>query len=49
MEKKIKPKIIVLDGIGFTNDHANKYYTQIRKKKEKTTLKTTLQSILNLA
>ena len=36
--KENKTKNIALDGIGFTNDHANKYYAIICKK-EKVTLK----------
>ena len=47
MEKKIKPEIIALDGTRFTNDHTEKYYATIHKK-EKATLKTILQSMLNL-
>ena len=32
---RIKPKLIALDGTGFTNDYADKYYAQIRGKERK--------------
>jgi len=35
----IKPDIIVLDGSGFTNDNADKYYAEIRKKERKSYIK----------
>lgn len=31
----IKPKLVALDGTGFTNDYADKYYAQIRGKERK--------------
>ena len=39
IENKIKPKIIALDGTGFTNDHADKYCVKIRKKGWKSYIK----------
>jgi len=38
-KNNIKPEIIVLDGSGFTNDHADKYYAQIRNQKRKSYIK----------
>ena len=32
---KIKPKLIALDGSGFTSDNADKYYSKIRGNKRK--------------
>ena len=31
----IKPKIVALDGSGFTSDNADKYYSKIRDKERK--------------
>ena len=39
IENEINPEIIALDGSGFTNDHADKYYAQIRKKERKSYIK----------
>ena len=39
IENDIKPEMIVLDGSGFTNDNADKYYAQIRKKERKSYIK----------
>ena len=35
----IKPDIIALDGSGFTNDYADKYYAKIRQKERKSYIK----------
>ena len=35
----IKPKLIALDGSGFTNDYADKYYAIIRRKERKSYVK----------
>ena len=35
-EQRIIGEIIALDGSGFTNDYADKYYAIIRKKQRKT-------------
>lgn len=39
VKNNIKPEIIVLDGSGFTNDHADKYCAKIRKKERKSYIK----------
>lgn len=39
VENDINPEMIVLDGTGFTNDNADKYYAKIRKKEIKSYIK----------
>lgn len=39
IENEINVDIIALDGSGFTNDHADKYYAKIRKKERKSYIK----------